>query len=98
MDSYTQLTREGKVDGWTTFNGDIEHEGSDQGDQDDQSAEYERVEYVYESQDEYEYWVPPRSYNVVDLVVGGTVVSDLKRQQCALFLSNGFYQTKAWVN
>ena len=94
MDSYTQLTRQGEVNGWTTFNQEAEGQGAEGQGAEDQGADHD--EYTYQ-------WgtgVPldPRSYNVVDLVVGGTMVTDLKREQCALFLSNGFYLTKAWVN
>ena len=46
---------------------------------------------------------PPRSiqsgYDVVNLAIGGDVAdTDLRVEQCNLFLSRGFYDNKSWVN
>ena len=84
MESYLQLEASGMVDGWEVFTGAEagKEEGEGKGGE-DEAAPHEP---------------PNRSYSVFDLRVGGGVVTDLKREQCALLLANGVYQEKAWVN
>ena len=95
FDALGQLATNGTVVGWETFAHD---------DDDDDDYDYEKMRGRSSRGDDVATKIQQhvRSYSIVDLRTSpqfeSGMLRDFKRLKCELFLSNRFYEEKAWVN